>query len=288
MRINVDGYALRDPRNLRLARRLGVPRHHVLGQLLDVWAVCYDRVSAVISVLDIDTAAERDGFAVAMCDPEIDLAELLRNGRVKIRGAEKRIRYLGNQRERGRKGGKKSAETRASKRTLNESPSSAGSEGFAEPQAAAKPSGSGSGSFSGSSSGSGSTLGSEGEERPLALLARPPIRKGKPKPSDLTPGEVESATTVLGKITARTQVKYSAETHQRLVIARLRDGITERELRGVIAYCWSDTGLNWQSKALASGEPMARYLRPETLFGPKKIHQYLPPARAWLAKYFPD
>ncbi len=91
---------------------------------------------------------------------------------------------------------------------------------------------------------------------------------------------------MLGKITARTGVEYGGrggETHQRLVVARLREGATEHELRSVIAYCWHSTGLGWSEKA-----DMRPYLRPETLFGPKTIAKYLAPARAWYAANFPD
>lgn len=112
--MSVDGSALRDPRILRLVRLLGLPRHHVLGQMLDVWGLCYDRVSAVVSTLDVDTTAELDGFADALCDPRVDLAEASGDS-IRVRGVEKRIRYLLNQRERGRAGGKSSGISRTSK-----------------------------------------------------------------------------------------------------------------------------------------------------------------------------
>ena len=57
--------------------------------------------------------------------------------------------------------------------------------------------------------------------------------------------------------------------------------MTERELRGIVAYCW--TGLGWESKP-----EMHQYLRPETLFGPKTISKYLPGARKFLAENFPE
>lgn len=116
------------------------------------------------------------------------------------------------------------------------------------------------------------------------------VKPGKRK-SDLTELEREVAGRVLGKITDRTGIEYGTkggDVHVRLVAARLRDGITERELRAVIGYCWAeDGGLGWASKTTGDGELMATYLRPETLFGPKKIAQYLPAAIAWAAKLSP-
>jgi len=119
----------------------------------------------------------------------------------------------------------------------------------------------------------------------------PAVKRTKAKAkSGLTPDELEIAQRVLGKITERTGVGYGRDkNHLALIAARLRDGVSERDLRAVIAYCWDESGLGWRSKTIGeSGEAMAQYLRPETLFGPKKISQYLPPARAWLEKHFPS
>jgi uncharacterized phage protein (TIGR02220 family) len=291
MRINVDGYALRDPRIARLARKLALPRHQVIGQLIEVWAVCYDRVTDRLSELDIDTAAERDGFAAAMCDPQIELAERHRNGTVRISGAAKRIRYLQGQQERGARGGKRSAETRSSKQTLPE-PEANQKQTLPESEAGAKPSGSG--SFSGSSSSSGSTP--DPEKNPLTPLAggtdgsalvlteQKPRRRSKAKPTDPTAEESAIALRVLAKLTERTGISYrGSPPHIRLIADRLREGVTERELRGIAVYCWSAAGRNWEAKT-----DMHQYLCPETLFGPRTIHKYLPGAKTFLAEHYPE
>lgn len=91
------------------------------------------------------------------------------------------------------------------------------------------------------------------------------------KPSDPTPAESASITTVLAKLSAVSGIQLrGAQAHVRLILARLREGITELELRAVVAYC----GEEWKNDP-----KMQRYLRPETLFGPETIARYLDPAR---------
>jgi len=128
------------------------------------------------------------------------------------------------------------------------------------------------------------------EDPPIPPKGGPAVaakRAKRPRPSDPTPDEMAVATRVLGKITERTGIGYEVATsrgpthHARLIASRLRDGLTERELRGIAAYCWSSSGLEWERKP-----EMHKYLRPETLFGPQTIHKYLPGARTFLAEHF--
>lgn len=108
-----------------------------------------------------------------------------------------------------------------------------------------------------------------------------PTRK-KPRPSEPTADEVAIARRVLDRVGQRTGIAYQGSLpHLRLIARHLRDGITERELRGIAAYVWSDLG--WADKP-----EMHRYFRPETLFGPEKLHTYLDGARAWLAREHPE
>lgn len=94
---------------------------------------------------------------------------------------------------------------------------------------------------------------------------------GRRKPADPTPSESASIDTVLAKLSAVSGIQLrGAQAHVRLILARLREGITELELRAVVAYC----GEEWKSDP-----KMQRYLRPETLFGPETIARYLDPAR---------
>ena len=81
--------------------------------------------------------------------------------------------------------------------------------------------------------------------------------------------------TVLERLSSASGVAYrGSPPHVRLILARLREGVSELELRAVVRYCDDQ----WQRKP-----EMRQYLRPETLFGTEKIHQYLDPARAWCA-----
>lgn len=111
-----------------------------------------------------------------------------------------------------------------------------------------------------------------------AAGSAPPRSRGKPKPSDPTPAERDAAIFILRKLGERSGVAYSGSgEHVRTIVARLRDGITEGDLRKVIGYC--AIGLGWQDDP-----KMAVYLRPKTLFGASKIHDYLDPARTWFEK----
>jgi uncharacterized phage protein (TIGR02220 family) len=112
---------------------------------------------------------------------------------------------------------------------------------------------------------------------PLARGSRP----RKSKPSDATAPERASVRLLLDKLGSHTDTQYSgASEHTRLIVARLRDGITEWDLRCVIGYCAHPTGLGWTEKP-----ELVQYLRPETLFGPRTISKYLDPARAWSRKH---
>ncbi len=100
---------------------------------------------------------------------------------------------------------------------------------------------------------------------------------------DITDEQRAIAAEVLGWITERTEVVYRvSDAHVRLICARLEEpGIELIDLRKVIAFCWSPKGLNWKDKVTDDGTPMASFLCPETLFGPKKLAQYLDRARTY-------
>lgn len=103
-------------------------------------------------------------------------------------------------------------------------------------------------------------------------------RKRKQKPSEPTPYERAVAKVLLEKLGERNGISYTgAPDHVRLIANRLRDGLTELDLRSIIAHCAVD--LEWAEP----GHEMAKYLRPETLFGPKTYTRYLDPARKFMA-----
>jgi len=116
----------------------------------------------------------------------------------------------------------------------------------------------------------------EDSDTPPAVGSR---GKGKkPKPNDPTPAERSSAERVLDKLSQRNGVRYTGSPeHIRLIVAQLRAGASEADLRMVVGYCAIE--LEWADKP-----EMATYLRPETLFGPKTINRYLDPARTWAEK----
>lgn len=115
-RMSIDDMFLRDPRVLRLASALACSKFETRGRLLSVYAIVYDRVDAggdaVVEAIDIDIAAELDGFAERMI--EFGLADRTRAG-VYVRGAKERTKYLATREETGRQGGIKSGETRRKK-----------------------------------------------------------------------------------------------------------------------------------------------------------------------------
>jgi len=114
-----------------------------------------------------------------------------------------------------------------------------------------------------------------------APLAKPK-RARKPKQSSGTANdelETQSAKLVLSRLGERNGVKYTGSVeHIRLIRALFADGLTEVDLRSIVAYCADSSGLGW-----SRDEEMKKYLRPETLFGAKTHAKYLDAARSWAA-----
>lgn len=102
MRVNVDEQAISEPRIKRMAKRLARSHYEVLGRLMPVWMLCYQRRSAVVQPIDIDIAADLDGFAEAMVSEE--MADIDEAG-VYVRGVLNRIEFLEKQSQKGRKSG---------------------------------------------------------------------------------------------------------------------------------------------------------------------------------------
>ena len=111
-RMSIDDMVGRDPRITMLAQTLGWSRREVVGCLVaDVWPIVYDQRTELISERVLDAAAGHAGFAAALI--ECELATRDRSGKVVIRGARERIKYLDHKTEAGRQGGLKSAESRS-------------------------------------------------------------------------------------------------------------------------------------------------------------------------------
>ena len=131
-RMSIDDSVLRDPRVTHLAHLTGWSRRETLGCLLEIWAVCYDRVDCALGAAVIDLIAAHPGFAKMMV--EVELAAPMPSGKLRIAGAKERIKYLARKVASGREGGLKSAKLRANqvKHTSSTLPST--------PQASVNPS----------------------------------------------------------------------------------------------------------------------------------------------------
>lgn len=284
-RMSIDDMVQRDPRITKLGMKVGWSRRETLGCLvLDIWPICYDQRESTISAELVDIAAGAPGFAAAMV--ECELAEWVRgNRKVRIRGAQERIEYLDHKKRAGREGGLKSAESRDKiSSTRGSTPQAAGNPPSPSPvpSSASAPVPVLSEKNSAAPSAGGVQPGFQAFElsikRNLGEVGLQRARGKRPKPSEPTDAERATARTVLDKLGSYNGVRYSGTAeHTRLIAKHLRDGITERELRMVIGYCCFELG--WLDKP-----DMAKYLRPETLFGPQTLSKYLDPARAWFAK----
>lgn len=99
----MDSAAITDPRMHLLARHLGINVFEVLGRILRVWFVSYDRRSAVLQPIEIDIAADRDGFADAMVASGLAVTE--EDGGLYVKGVSERIAFLELQAEKGKRSG---------------------------------------------------------------------------------------------------------------------------------------------------------------------------------------
>lgn len=225
-----------------------------MGRLLAVFAVCYDLERDILTCQQVDLAAEFPGFGDAVF--AADLAVNVRGG-MRIRGALERIEYLNHKSEAGRIGGLKSGLSRRESAKQKLEAKSRSSEARGNPPDPVP------------------DLPPDPVPDPVPEReSRSRARRGKTTP---TPAELASARVVLERLGQQNGTTYSmADRHVQLVVGRLREGISELELRAVIAYCADPApGLGWR------GDPkMHKALRPETLFGPESIQRYLDPARS--------
>ncbi len=298
-RMSIDDKMARDPRIDRLARMCGWSRRETRACMEDVWALCYDRIVPYLPADDIETAALRD----AISEPKVGFVDSIKKcglardavardrffekkdgtklpwpdsewrGRVYLAGTSERIGYLLTQKEAGHRGGVKSGESRRNRDEGSlKQPSS---ERSSDPQGSTNPSA----SASASASPPPSVTDTDPDSEQLSLSGRAsPKRRSRSKPSEPTDAEREVAMLVLRKLSERNGVQYSgARDHVKLIAARLREGVTEADMRKIIGYCAIEKG--WQDD-----ERNSQYLRPETLFGAQTHVRYLDPARTWFEK----
>ena len=87
-----------------------------------------------------------------------------------------------------------------------------------------------------------------------------------------TPAEVDASRRVLARLSEDTGVAWRVEDgHHAHVVARLREGVAELELRAVATWC----GDQWRGKP-----ELVANLKPSTVFGGAKFGEYLAQARA--------
>ncbi len=270
-RMAIDDSVQRDPRITKLSMLVGWSRRETLGCLVqDVWPICYDQRTAVVSIEMVDIAAGVPGFAMHMVTAE--LARVVRgNSKIAIKGAQERIEYLDHKRAAGRVGGLKSGESRRQIASTASSIGSSDAQARGNPPVPDPPP---------------SPVPDlvpdpvpDQEEEIAANAARVPVsgggnqtRKRKPTLSEPSESELASIRAVLAKLGERNGIAYScSDKHKALILGRLREGYTEMDLRKIIAYC----DAQWRDK-----ENMRAYLRPETLFGPETIQRYADAARS--------
>ena len=271
-RVNLDSKVWNDPRVKRLARLCGWGMPQTVGTLAAVWNVAYEAKSPVVSELDVDTAAERDGFSDLLQHEQVQLASRRDDG-LYLCGVEERIRYLLQQAERGRMGGRNrssnadrspdgrmtSAKQTPSKRQASaKQPPDLPLTLTPDPALALDP-----------------DLSQRERESAPSRSSASPTPKSKSKVKGITADEEVKAAEVLLKLSERSGRKYGGSAkHVALVVSRLRAGFTVWDLRRVIGYCAIE--MDWEN--LPKMQP---YLRPETLFGPEAMEKYIYAARAW-------
>lgn len=110
--MSVDDKVGRDPRITWLAKELGWSKRELVGCfILELWPLCYDRLTPVLPARDIDVAVDRPGFAEALV--AAGLGTVTRAG-IRVAGASERIEYLIRAKEAGKRGGKASGKSRSS------------------------------------------------------------------------------------------------------------------------------------------------------------------------------
>lgn len=300
-RMSIDDGLGRDTRLEDLAEFCGWTIRETAGCLqLDIWPLCYDRVTPNIRARDIDRAANRraitpvkhaGGFSAALVESglgrpatkqdasylwvkndgsEVQLAwkDTEWRDRIYVCGAAERIAYLLKKEEAGRAGGTKSAESRANRLKSTSSSASHGASSTRSPPA--NPSA----SASVPDSAPDLDLTPERDRASPTSASIPP-----PFSASGDPETDSAARRVLDRLTDETGTAYTSPEHLGMVVDRLAEGVDELDLRAVVVYCADVKG--WGKP----GDKHAGNLRPSTLFGSREnLNRYLADARAEYAE----
>jgi hypothetical protein len=113
MRVNMDSSILSDTRFKRLGKALGIPYQQAVGACFFVWLTCYEHRSEALEAVDIDLAADIEGFAEAMVKCKIAHRD---GDTIIVHGVTERIKFLNKQKVKGSSGGNaKAQKTRVNK-----------------------------------------------------------------------------------------------------------------------------------------------------------------------------
>lgn len=230
---------------------------HARGKMARLWRQCTIEQTRVLTPLTITRVLGSRGVEALV---GARLGEIVANG-VRIRGTKGRIEWLKKLRSNG-KYGKRGGRPRNNPQGLSKKPMRVSESPLSETPLTLTPA---------------LTLTPvlkipDTEAGPSGLVvAAGTVRTRKPK-AVYTGAEMASAFVVLEKLGAVSKTSYSgAQAHLKLIVGRLREGLTEMDLRRIVAYCADE----WEAKP-----EMQKYLRPETLFGPETHAKYLDAARA--------
>lgn len=266
VRIESDAFA--DERFDDLAKYAGLADgDHARGKMARLWRQCTIEQS---HTLPDDVVTRHLGPEGVDALIKSRLGARAGRNRVRIRGTEGRIEWLQKLRDNGKKGGRPRGSKKPDGFATTE-PDGSRPENPLTPSLAPSPS-----------------LAPVIPEPPIAPQGgHVSVRLRSVKAPLATEAEIATARKVLESLAQYSGVSYELEragkptTNAMLVVHRLREGISEEQLRAINGYCAYASGLGWQDKP-----EMRQYLRPETLYGPKTINRYLDPARSWFRQQF--
>lgn len=295
-RMSIDDGLGRDTRLDDLAVLCGWTKRETAGCVsLDIWPLCYDRVTPNIRARDLDIAANRNavspvkhpgGFSAALVESglarpstrhdtyylwikndgsEVQLPwrDTEWRDRIYVCGAPERIAYLLKREESGKAGGTKSAETRRKK--AKHSSSTASSSASSSASTLSNP------SASASASAPDPSPDPDGV-RDSASSASPPSHFREVVDRSSAAARRAAAVRVLSRLTQANGIEYTSPEHFELVEQALQLH-SEYELRAIVVYCADDLG--W-----AADDGFRGNLAPHVLFVAEKLHKYLDAARS--------
>lgn len=280
----MDSSIATDPRFRLVAMRLKRDRKEIVGACYLVWLACYERRSKRLRVDEADASAELEGFSEAMVDA--GLASLENNSRfVVFHGVASRISFLLTQAERGKRGGRASGKARRSAKLNGEANASADAKQTLQENEANASSCAQAYSPSPAPAPAPALKDPEGERAaPLALPPSPfhgqqstgvevvAPSKRRAKRQTGSPEERAIAAQAITELASVSGIAYEpgAEGNVAPVVKLIGEG---RSLDDFIAVV-GDRAKEWRGD-----EKMHRFLRPETVFGPK-FGTYLAQAKA--------